>query len=171
MGITSYQQVIAAALNWDKILVTGVQRSGTTIAAYMLAKALEYKFVDENEFHAHNIEEFNSVMNTDEKCVIQCPALLHYIKRFDSSALVVVMDRDKEDVIASMNKHNWFNDHGLFEYRHYSEEPLTDPPQIIDIKLNYAENVKHMKLRYEDLTESEYFIYDRNNWQIKQIQN
>jgi len=169
MGITSYQQVLAASLNWDKILVSGVQRSGTTIAAYTLAKALGYRFVDEIEFHAHNTEEFDNIMNSDEKCVIQCPALLHYIKKYQDSALVVIMDREKEDIVASMIKHNWFNDHGLFEFRQYSNDELTDPSQIIDIKSSYSKQLKHMKLNYSDLKESEYFISTRKDWHIKQI--
>lgn len=171
MGITSYQQVLASALNWDKILVTGVQRSGTTIAAYALAKALGYRFVDEIEFHAHNTSEFDSIMNSEDKCVIQCPALMHYIKKYQDNALIVVMKRNKGDIIASMVKHNWFNDHGLFEFRQYSTGEPAYPSQIIDIKNNYAEQLKHIKLNYSDLEESKYFIKTRKDWDIKQIHN
>ena len=169
MGISSYHQVLAASLNWDKILVSGVQRSGTTIAAYALAKALGYRFVDEIEFHAHNIEEFDNIMNSSDKCVIQCPALLHYIKKYEDRALIVIMNRSKEDIIASMVKHNWFNEHGLFELRQYTNDEPTYPSQIIDIKTNYAKQLKHMILNYNDLEESEHFITTRKDWHIKQI--
>ena len=61
---------------FDKIVVTGPPRSGTTIAANIIAKELKYKFIDETFYDGNNSQMFLSLFNIPRKMVIQTTAFL-----------------------------------------------------------------------------------------------
>ena len=83
------------------IIVTGPQRSGTTIAARILANDLNRTFVEDINFNA-----------TDNRkdIVCQCPsALTTYmiIHHFMPGAHFILIKRDKADIIESMKRVQW----------------------------------------------------------------
>lgn len=157
------------------ILITGPQRSGTTIAANMIAEDLDYDlYYDGNvtsnlgkwpgEFH---IQEFIDLYHSDreivkarpytrrsDRFVLQCPAFcrfVHHWKDVDGLA-VVMMIRPVEDIIASQERIGW----GFEE----QERELYDGAQgpIAQVKYNLWPTQKKIlgerafELEYESLS-------------------
>jgi hypothetical protein len=93
---------------FDKILVTGPQRSGTRIAAKMIAHDLTYQLVTEETFDVHSVKEFTKLVNRNFQMVVQCPGMCHVIHKFTTSNIcVVLMRRDIDDIIASEKRVGW----------------------------------------------------------------
>ncbi len=93
---------------YRKILVTGPQRSGTTITSRILAAESGYRCVDEREFAWHDLRLFRALISTPEKMVIQCPSMSHLVEEFGQPEnLVVFMQRNPLDIIASEKRVRW----------------------------------------------------------------
>ena len=93
---------------YDQILVTGPQRSGTTIAAKMIAQDTGHRYVDEVEYGTHSEEAFLDLLRTSHRVVVQCPAMCHVVHQVAaSSTLVVMMIRDCDDIQASEERVGW----------------------------------------------------------------
>jgi len=93
---------------FKKILVTGPQRSGTTIAGHMIAKDLNYKYYDERDVGVRSCTQLFKVLSTEELAVIQGPcfcSMAHWIDSPDTA--VVMMLRNIEDIRASEARINW----------------------------------------------------------------
>ena len=58
---------------FSKILVTGPQRSGTTITANIIAKELGYKYYDERDVGVRSATALFKVLSKDERLVVQGP--------------------------------------------------------------------------------------------------
>lgn len=97
---------------WPRILVTGPQRSGTRIAATMIAHDLNYWPIYEETSYV-NIDSLNRLWHTLEtgrKIVVQCPALscnAHLLAAKDEGLAVVMMRRNLEDIKASEERIRW----------------------------------------------------------------
>lgn len=91
----------------SRILVTGPQRSGTTIAARMIAADTGHRFIDESEFGVYDVPRWRALLAQDE-VVIQCPHMIKLIvdERRDD-IMVVLMRRDLREVHASENRIGW----------------------------------------------------------------
>lgn len=170
MNITAtWEETLDHAYFFPKIIVTGNQRSGTTYAAYAIAKELGYQHIDEMKFKAHNDSLFRQILNKD-MIVVQAPAMLHKLPEMNlSNCLVIFMTRDSTDIIKSMTRIGWINREAPREYLKYSTEPLSDIHQLIDIKNQFINRIPHIKLPYTELQKSDGFIKDRNNFTEKQI--
>lgn len=94
-------------LNFNKVIVTGSQRSGTTISSKILAKELGYELIDENFFEIDNLFLFFKLLSEKEKFVIQSPALSHLCHKFPSDIFIVFMMRDFVDIEKSASRINW----------------------------------------------------------------
>ena len=91
----------------DVILVSGPQRSGTRIAAKMIAADTGHRCVDENEFRVYSRKRLYAIMQQG-RVVIQCPAMSHTLHEIATDdTLVVFMIRDLEDIVASERRINW----------------------------------------------------------------
>lgn len=92
---------------YDQILVSGPQRSGTTIAAKMIAQDTGHRYVDEDEFNVHSEEAFTNLL-TKHRIVVQCPSMSHIIDQIATpDMLVVMMMRDEDDIAASEKRVDW----------------------------------------------------------------
>jgi hypothetical protein len=84
---------------YEKIYVTGAQRSGTRIAAKMIAQDTGYRFIDETEWGLVTIDKLKDIHTYDSKFVVQCPGAFYCIEQFsDKDTLIVYMDRDVEEI-------------------------------------------------------------------------
>jgi len=86
---------------YDEILVTGPQRSGTTICARMIAHDTGHTYIDEARFKIWYGDEALKVARENRPCVVQGPGLLEWAFRFDT---VVVMIRDPIDIGESLKR-------------------------------------------------------------------
>jgi hypothetical protein len=94
---------------YSRIAVTGPQRSGTTIAAKMIADDTGHRFVDEEEFGIDDVDQWRAFL-TKERVVVHCP---HFLKRIvdeaPSGVLVVLTRRPLGEIHASANRFGWYS--------------------------------------------------------------
>jgi len=95
-----------------KIVVTGPQRSGTRIAAKMIAADTGHAFVDEMEFAIKDVEAFRAVFQRDN-IVAQAPHMLKdLVDDPPAGIFVVLMRRELEDIHASERRIRWAEVYG-----------------------------------------------------------
>lgn len=105
----NYKDVREIARGFNKIIVTGAQRSGTTYAASVLAQDIGYQHVDECVYGSGNTPKFLEELEKD-KVVIQAPGQYHAAMKIeDKNVLVVVMRRNVEDILSSEERIGWRN--------------------------------------------------------------
>lgn len=93
---------------FKQIFVTGPQRSGTTIAAKMIAADTGFRYVDEDEFLRDRIDMLSPLLADDTPSVIHCPALCRFVHELaDDASAVVLMRRDIAAIVASQRRINW----------------------------------------------------------------
>lgn len=95
---------------WSRILVVGPQRSGTRIAATMIAHDTDYWFVGEEEIGVDSLNRLWKILQISHRIVVQCPALTcyaHLLARPDPGLCVVMMRRDLDDIKASEERIFW----------------------------------------------------------------
>jgi len=93
---------------FDFILVTGPQRSGTRICAKMISYDTGHEYVDEDDIGMDSIYRLCGLMETNRPIVVQCPVLCRYIHFLSEGNVAIIMMRRKvEDIIASQKRINW----------------------------------------------------------------
>lgn len=121
------QELLPLLKPFDKIIVVGSQRSGTTLATKVLATELQFQYIFESEFSVENIAQFSKVLQ-QSRIVVQAPGMshiAHYLK--DDKIAVVFMLRDYADIEASMDRIGWV-EHGEKEKAKYfvKSSPLNE---------------------------------------------
>lgn len=131
---------------FKKIIVTGPQRSGTTITAKIIANDLNYQYIDETQFDVDNIEKFRKILSSDN-IVLQCPGLVYYIDRMPSEALKLFIFRNVNDIILSQVRIGWTE-----KYEQYEKEKLKNNNLLyfnnLDIKYNPVSVLKYELLEF-----------------------
>jgi hypothetical protein len=90
-----------------RILVTGPQRAGTTIASRMIAHDTGHRCVDEAEFGVYDVRAWRELLELD-RVVIQCPHMLKLIvDEPRADVLVVLMRRALAEIHASEQRIGW----------------------------------------------------------------
>jgi len=93
---------------YDRLIVSGCQRSGTTAISKMLASDLGYTLIDESEFNFHDSEKFLHELRR-QRFVIQCPALSHLLHLIHApSAILIWMRRPFHEIRNSMQRLKWW---------------------------------------------------------------
>jgi len=94
---------------FKKIIVTGPQRSGTTITAKMIAADTGHDYIDEDDIGIKSMERMRAVIKNDRRVVVHCPALCRHVHEFggrDDTAVVIVR-RPIPDIVASQKRIGW----------------------------------------------------------------
>lgn len=94
---------------FDAVLVTGPQRSGTTIAARIIAKALGYRYADEAECDIHDPYKADALL-VKGQVVLQAPGLSCYAQGF--TCAVVFMYREIDAIRRSEDRIGWREAYG-----------------------------------------------------------
>ncbi len=96
----------------SRIVVTGPQRSGTRIAARMIAADTGHEFVDEFAFSIKDDVEFRGILERDQ-VVVQAPNMLKDVVDDPPPGIfIVLMRRDLEQIHASARRIRWAEDLG-----------------------------------------------------------
>ena len=144
------------------IFVTGPQRSGTTIAARILAHDLNRPYVDEAEYTPNDIPT---------NAVIQAPFILKSVLELSflfPEAHFVFMDRDKEEIIKSMERIEWYKD--------YIDDPLfystyvDHTYQYLELLCKTLDEDRWSILPYASLSNHPLFITNRDGFTVRQWQ-
>ena len=91
---------------YDRIVVTGPQRSGTRIAAKIIADIIRWSWFNEQEItyrgQGHDERYFYWVNDPErQSTVLQCPKISHACHLTPKSTLVVFMLRDVQEILES----------------------------------------------------------------------
>lgn len=108
--------------HYPRILVSGPQRSGTTIAAEMIAADTGYRVMREEAFDVYDVMKLHKILHA-KNIVVQCPTMVAFLPELaDENTLVVWMRRPVDEIIASQKRIRWQGESiererlGLFEY-------------------------------------------------------
>lgn len=94
--------------DYQTILVTGTQRSGTTIATLMLSKSLGHRAFSEERIGQSDLKKLDELVYTGIRSVIQCPALFYAVDKLSyQNTAVVVMRRNIVDIVRSQKRIGW----------------------------------------------------------------
>jgi hypothetical protein len=97
---------------FEKIIVTGPQRSGTTICARMIAQDTGYHFHIEMDVGVNRLDLLQELMRHHTSFVVQCPALCRYVHEFGAPNVgIVLMRRNLVDILASKVRIGWGGTH------------------------------------------------------------
>ena len=140
------------------ILVTGPQRSGTTICAAMIAHDTGLEFLTEEK--VPGLDNLRGLLTTEKRFVLQCPQFCRYIHEFSApDTLIVMMRRECKDIIASEIRIGW-QGYRKMELARYGVEDGV----ISDVKYAYWDaHQKHMiqeqlEVEFESLKEHPLWI-------------
>lgn len=165
----SWEMLLHVARHFDRVVVTGCQRSGTTFAAQQLAEMLGYTHLDETAFHTHDREFFEQLLEEHSKVVVQAPAILHHMKDFEDHVLLVVMERNPNDIVRSMYRFGWYAPSVSSEMKKFREEPSISPYDLVQTKQEFGHTLKALHLPYEELKKAPGYVMQREGWGIKQV--
>lgn len=108
IGTLNLDFIFPQLRSFRKILVTGPQRSGTTIAAQVIAAETSLRYVDERDYGYRDLNAFRSLLESEEPVVIQCPNFAHIIEQFTGQdTCIVFMHRDPREIITSQRRVAW----------------------------------------------------------------
>lgn len=140
---------------FKRVLVTGAQRSGTTIAARIVAYETGFTYIDEEDFNVHEKNRF-AAMCEREQIVIHCPAMARWVHEYgsgeDTAVLWVV--RALSDILRSQARIGWDEAPEKLKYRSVTKS--VDKP-VAQIKQaywrGYQKNVipNALEVHYGDL--------------------
>ena len=153
---------------FEKVIVTGPPRSGTTISGKIIAHELGYEFIDEHQYE-HNISvKFVEILLTRSSVVVHTTSFtrdIHLIKNIP----IVLVKRNINDILKSFENSKRFkgkHENGLFArfddealgiiLNHYGCKNGCVPEVIYDHF--YKHNKDFFELNYEDLKDHELFI-------------
>lgn len=149
--------------DWAKpfrcIVVTGCQRSGTSIASKMIAHSLGRELIDEDDYGTKDYKRWISeVRHNRASFVIQSPAMSRFIENVAlSDVLIVYMLRNRDDVQRSIERIDWKDWNDRVQY------PPDRNAHIYDIKKNFWQLQKNsvmnwVELNYEGLASHNLWI-------------
>ena len=104
-----YLEALQWANAYRKLIVTGSQRSGTTICAQMLSADLGWEYIDETVVDLASTDKVGRLMRDREEFVLQMPSLLRKTDDIaewlgDGGGAVIVMPRPYGEVEASRRR-------------------------------------------------------------------
>ena len=141
------------------IFVTGPQRSGTRIASHIIAEHTNRTFIDELDYS----------LSIEANSVIQAPFLLKAVVELSfifPTANFAFMIRDKDDIIDSMKRIQWYKDYTSNPdfYKTYVDHCY----DYIDLLKQSLDKDRWFDIQYESLSNDQLFITDRSGFTTKQ---
>ena len=126
--ISSHAQIDFDFLrSFDRIIISGPQRSGTNLASQFIHFNLEYRYVDELEFDFYLESHFMNVLKSTKKIIVQAPTMSHILHLVDvPSTIVLFCIRDVRDIIRSEDRIRWSGH--KFERKNYSQDEYSMMP-------------------------------------------
>ncbi len=156
---------------FDKVLVTGPQRSGTRICTKMIAYDTGHEYIDELGIIGDSLNWLGTFVSTKRRFVVQCPALCRYVHIFSADDVaIVLMRRSIEGIIASQKRIGWRGE--WLELARYDRSDGV----IAEVKYQFweeyqREQIKHaFEIEYESLAKHPLWVptYLRRNFEIGQ---
>lgn len=157
------------------VVVTGPQRSGTTIAARIIAAESGLRYVDEDEYGTKDMEAWKKLVATGQGLVIQSPAMARWAHEVgDGDVMVVWMERPLADILRSQKRIGWNDGPERAKYKDCEGYHADAPVALIKFRFWTVYQmglIPHaMNLRYSDLAGHPLFVEDeaRQEWRPRQ---
>lgn len=164
-----WEECIDRCKDYNTVIITGCQRTGTTYTAKELSKVLGYRHYDEDDYGVHSIVGLKKIIEDDPSPkVIQAPALLHEMGTMGKDVLVILMTRNEYEVVSSMVKHRWFEREGKREYNKFKEGTPKDGYEIYREKTSFGRGLNLPEMDYSELRKTTGYIENREGFDIKQ---
>ncbi len=148
---TRYPEAVSRLKEAKRVLVTGPQRSGTTIATKMLAADLSLPCLLEESFDTMDVAKFFAVAAGNEY-VLQAPAMSAFCHHLPDTT-VVFMRRKLTDILASQQRIRWT--YGAIEcsryFRSNNEHPACIKYHFWDTQQKALLGHRAIDLEYESL--------------------
>jgi hypothetical protein len=90
---------------YTRIIVTGPQRSGTTISAKIIAEELGFEFIREEEVNVDDLELFFQLFRGKDRFVLQAPGLCAFAHLLPGC--FVLMRRNLDAIVRSQDRIGW----------------------------------------------------------------
>jgi len=174
-----YEQLKETIQKYQKIVVTGPQRSGTRFAAKAIAYDFDLTYVDEAEIMSDNEELVRSRLSlpflegVEGKCVIQAPCFITHALYLPFDVLVIFMKRGISDIMKSEKRINWRYQQSEFSRFKEWKNILDMSQPVSKVKYDFYEKVykkeatcQHEMLEYASLEQHPLWIKkkDRKNF-------
>ena len=173
-------KAIRSLVKHDLILVTGPQRSGTTITARIIAQETGYKYIDEESFGVHDCKRFELLLKKEHRAVIHCPAMSRWIHIY-SDHYVVFVRRRWQEIVESAKRVGWNYAPELAKYQDIMICGCTTKNglkitegNLAAVTYLYWDEVQKpscpyaLDIIYDTLRDHPLFITDRDNFDIRQ---
>ena len=106
--------------DFNKVIITGPQRAGTTICAQMMASDFKVKYMGEESVGFYSEAGIRSLCEGSERFVLQCPRAAHACHKFIyEDVAIVFMYRNSHDIKVSQDRINWTNSYEKDELSFY----------------------------------------------------
>ena len=141
------------------IFVVGPQRAGSRLASHIIARDTGRQFIDELEYN----------INIPLNSVIQAPFLLKAVIELSfifPTAQFAFMYRNKENIIKSMQRIEWYKDYSENDsfYRSFVDHTY----KYIDLLKQDLPQERWFDIHYESLKYDPMFVTDRSDFTVKQ---
>jgi len=190
-----YLEALRWAKKYRKLIVTGSQRSGTTICAQMVSADLGWEYIDETAVDVSSTDKAVCLIRYRENFVLQMPGILMKIDDVagfldNEGGAVIVMRRPYREVEASRRRIGWLPREDaelsvrqdLLDRANSVDCPLPHPQAFLTRKLglmefrqmyieHYLQHLPHfLVLDYRDLTGHPLYVAPelRRNFRPKQ---
>jgi MinD-like ATPase involved in chromosome partitioning or flagellar assembly len=173
-----YSEIIEPLKKFRQVIVTGPHRSGTTIAAKIIANDCHLVYLPEESFHRRNVFEFFELVinksRDDEPVVIQAPSMSAFVHHIPGVA-VVFMRRNVNDIIKSERRILWTNHDRRKEndrYFRFGEITLYNHPtkakyEVWDKYQKMFLTDRYFDLDYESLSEHKLWVGEKERQNFK----
>jgi len=150
-----------------RVLVTGPQRSGTTICAHMIAHDAGLDYVDECDIGVNHAHRARSMFASRKNFVLQAPGIAHVCHTINADC-VVFMIRPVADIIKSQERIGW--GYEKMELGKYGEEKGPIAKVKYDYWIRYQKNLidNACEVGFDELLSHHMYIHDRANFTPRQ---
>ncbi len=141
------------------IFVVGPQRAGSRLASHIIARDTGRQFIDELEYN----------INIPLNSVIQAPFLLKAVIELSfifPTAQFAFMYRNKENIIKSMQRIEWYKDYS--ENDSFYRSFVNHTYNYIDLLKQDLPQERWFDIHYESLKYDPMFVTDRSDFTVKQ---
>jgi hypothetical protein len=157
--------------DFNNIVVSGPQRSGTRIVSKAISSDINKEYIDEKEINFHDFRLLEYYL-LKGNVVIQCPGLCHKLHEISTlSTLIVLVRRPVEEILKSEHRVGWTDlsrNQELYKYGYSSGI-------ISKVKYEYWDKVQKFNLKvlcsefdFHTIVGHPLYISDRNSFKWDQ---
>ena len=156
------KELLATCKKYDKIIVTGPRRSGTTFTTKQLAEELGYEAVYLEDFYTHDEDLFIKILGSEGKKVVQCPTMCHLLHKLDlEDILVIFLKRKLEEISESKQRISLDNQKNYMRGVHMEEDDFEKSKFL-------KSEIPNINF-YDDISKIKIDVWD--NFQSKEVAN